>query len=266
MRRRVLAIALVALCSLGALEGRAQSEPSSPWLDQALEAYATALQEGERDTRIAGFGRAQRLFQNAVTAGGQNAALQTNLGNAALLAEQRGHAVLAYRRALLLDADFPRALQNLEHTRSLQPPWVPRPAPAGLFDGFSLYRAIPRAERALAAATAFAVGGLLIGASIRWRRTTLRGAGILAWTAWAILFGATTLERYREDTTAAVVTADEAPARSADSVLAPLAFPEPLPGGTEVDIVERRPPWVRIRLANGRDAWTQESSVTRVEP
>jgi hypothetical protein len=60
------------------------------------------------------------------------------------------------------------------------------------------------------------------------------------------------------------MTADETPARSADSSLAPLAFPDPLPGGTEVTLVEVRSPWSRVRLANGRDAWVAESSVTPV--
>ena len=63
-----------------------------------------------------------------------------------------------------------------------------------------------------------------------------------------------------------MIVVDETPARSADSSLAPLAFPEPLPAGTEVHVAEARSPWARVRLANGRDAWVQESSVTRVEP
>ena len=40
------------------------------------------------------------------------------------------------------------------------------------------------------------------------------------------------------------------------------ALPRELPPPS----AERRPPRVRIRLANGRDAWTQEASATRVEP
>ena len=45
-----------------------------------------------------------------------------------------------------------------------------------------------------------------------------------------------------------------------------LAFPDPLPGGTEVTLIELRSPWARVRLANGRDAWVNESSVTLVAP
>jgi uncharacterized protein YgiM (DUF1202 family) len=37
-----------------------------------------------------------------------------------------------------------------------------------------------------------------------------------------------------------------------------------LPGGTEVRILETRSPWLRVRLANGRDAWVAESALTPV--
>jgi hypothetical protein len=246
----------------------AASEPGAPQatLDQAIESYAAALEEGDRDARLAGFARAERLFANVVDSGAHSAALLTNLGNAALQAEHRGAAVLAYRRALALDADFPRALQNLEHVRTLLPGWVPRPEPAGLLDGFFVHRTFPRADRALAGSIAFAVGGLLIALSIRLRLGVLRAAGWLALLAWALLVGSTWLDGGGEDRRAAVITTDEVAARSADSALAPLALPEPLPAGTEVSLIEQRPPWARIRLANGRDAWVSASSVTAVVP
>ena len=65
---------------------------------------------------------------------------------------------------------------------------------------------------------------------------------------------------------AAVVTANEALAQAADSALAPAALDEPLPGGTEVEIVARRDPWLRVRLANGRDARLPESALSVVAP
>ena len=50
-----------------------------------------------------------------------------------------------------------------------------------------------------------------------------------------------------------------------DSALAPLAFPDPLPAGVEVRLLEARDDWARVRLANGRDVWVRASSVTAVE-
>jgi SH3-like domain-containing protein len=61
-----------------------------------------------------------------------------------------------------------------------------------------------------------------------------------------------------------VITADESRARSADSRLAALAYPEPLPAGVEVEMLEERMEWARVRLYNGRDVWVRGSNVTRV--
>ena len=262
-RLRLLWLA-VALSTAIAVPIAVASADENELLDRALDTYAAALEESDRDTRLAGFAQAERLFASIIDSGVDSAALQTNLGNAALQAEHRGAAVLAYRRALEHDADSARALQNLEHVRTLLPSWVPRPETAGAFDSLLFYRAVPRADRAFAAAVAFALGGALIGLSIRLELGALRAAGVLALVVWALLAGTTWLDREGAEERGAVITADEVAARSADSALAPLAFPEPLPGGTEVVLVEERSPWARVRLANGRDAWVSESSVTRV--
>ena len=61
-----------------------------------------------------------------------------------------------------------------------------------------------------------------------------------------------------------VVVAREVLARAADSVNAPARFGEPLPGGTEVKILEDRGGWLQIGLHNGRNAWVSSSSVERI--
>ena len=235
-------------------------------LSRALDAYAAALEERSRDARLAGFAVAERGFAAAVAAGSHNAALYTNLGNAALQAEHTGRAVLAYQRALHLDADFPRALQNLEHVRTTLPSWVPRPEPAGVLDTFFFYRSFARDTRSFAGAVAFALAGLCSGLAIRTRQGLWRGAAVLCVVAWLGLAGSVWFDARSDEEPHAVLVADEVLARSADSALAALAFPEPLPGGTEVDVLEVRSPWTRIRLANGRDAWVNESSVATVLP
>ncbi len=234
-------------------------------LEEALAIYTRALEEPQRGARLAGFARAERLFARVVASGSHTSDLYTNLGNAALQAEHTGRAVLAYRRALRLDADAPRALQNLEHVRRLLPEWVPRPEPAGVIDTFFFWhRTLPRSDRALAAALCFALACALLAGAIRTRNGALRGAALLLFAGWGLLAGSVALDGAGSAKEDAVITADEAPARAADSALAPLAFPDPLPGGTEVAILERRSPWLRVRLANGRDAWVSESSATVV--
>jgi tetratricopeptide (TPR) repeat protein len=277
-RAQLAAGALLALGVAAAPTAQAQQAPASEavaaaqpkdaeaQLAAALEHYSDALEEPDRSTRLAGFARAERAFARILASGAHSAALYTNLGNAALQAEHSGLAVLAYRRALRIDADAPRALQNLEHVRRQLPEWVPRPEPAGAIDTFFFWhRTLPRAQRMLAASVGFALAGALAAGSIRTRNGALRGAALLVLLGWALLMSSVALDDRDSAARDAVVTLDGTPARAADSALAPLALPDPLPAGTEVSILERRSPWLRVRLANGRDAWVAESSTTRVD-
>ena len=56
----------------------------------------------------------------------------------------------------------------------------------------------------------------------------------------------------------------EVTARSADSPNAPARLTQPLPGGTEVKVIEDRNDWLRVRLYDGRDAWLPATSVRQI--
>jgi hypothetical protein len=263
MKRQVCIAAVV----FAGLFGTAAAEPRSPeeMLGLAVDAYTEGLNTERRDPRLEEFRRSQRLFASVAEQGIETADLYTNLGNAALQGEDLGGAVLAYRRALQLDADHPRALQNLDHARSLLPGWVPRPQPAGVLDSlFFWHRTVPAPLRELLAAGCFALAAVLVGSGVRFRQSALRNAGMLPVMAWLALLGSVLVDPGADGQDDAVVTVSEVVARAADSTLAPSAFPQPLPGGVELRILEERTPWLRVRLANGRDAWLNQSSVTRV--
>jgi tetratricopeptide (TPR) repeat protein len=272
--RSTAVVAMVGVACLLAVQVQAQTPAETAAgptrslgdnLGLAVEAYTQGLNTEHRDPRLEEFRRAQRLFASLAQRGVRTPDLYTNLGNAALQAEDLGAALLAYRRALLLDADHPRALQNLEHARSLLPAWVPRPEPVGVLDSlFFWHRTVPVSVRELLAAGCFALACLLLAVSMRVGQRGLRNAAILPGLAWLAISGAALLDSGRAGGGAAVVTR-EAVARAADSSLAPSAFPQPLPAGVELRILEQRAPWLRVRLANGRDAWLQASNVQRVE-
>ncbi len=221
-------------------------------LEQGLADYAAALREADRGERLARFARAERAF----------ASLWTNLGNAALQAGHVGRAVLAYHRALRLDPDANAARQNLAHVRSRLPAWVPRPADTeGLASGLDPRR-VPAATRLLGAGLAFAVSALFALLYVRRGEGAWRALAGLAAVVWLLVLASLLVGGGAGQADLAVVTADEVQARSADSSLAPLALPEPLPSGTEVRRLELRGDWARVRLANGRDVWVRASSVT----
>jgi len=249
----------------------AQGLPQTPGethelLRRGVQVYAAALETADRGARLEAFRNAERLFAAAASKDRATAELHVNLGNAALAGERLGPAVLAYRRALLVEPTHPRAAQNLDHARSLLPPWVPRPEPAGLVEGSPLLRRLSDPGfLPFAAAGCFAMAALLLAVGIRLDRGGprvwaavfgLAWLGLLAWGAWGPQW---------TDPASAVVIAEEATARSADSALAPSALPQSLPGGAEVRRVESRSPWVRVRLANGRDVWVLESALAFVQ-
>ena len=236
-------------------------------LEAAIEAYATAMDTEERSQRLETFRQSERFFARAIESGAQNAEIYTNLGNAALQGERLGYAVLAYRRALLLDPDYERALQNLDHARGLLPSWVPRRAGGGdAFDSFFAWHStLSVAERNIAAALCFALAVVLIAASIRFESSIPRNVAILPAVVWCALLASLLIDRAAEARGEAVVTVEVA-ARAADSAFAPSLFPAPLPEGTEVRVLENRAPWMRVRLANRRDVWVRESSLAPVRP
>lgn len=229
---------------------------------QAVTAYAHAQDLSDRQARLAGFQRAERLFQGLLEAVPETADLHANLGTAALQAEHLGSAVLAFRRALRLDPDHARALQNLRHARTLLPPWVPRPRQAGVFDDFFFWhQAFSLSERRSAAAISFLLAALGIAATIRWRSALARNVTVLPLLVWVGMVVSLWIQGESSMDRQGVIIARETIARASDSHNAPTRFAQPLPGGAEVEILERRHPWTKIGLANGRNAWIRDSAL-----
>lgn len=261
---RSLALALVAVFAW-TLSAQAQDRDLDADLRDAVTGYGKALDTEDRDLRLEAFRRAERLFASVVESGRANADLYANLGNAALQAENLGQAVLAYRRALVLDPDHDRALQNLGHVRSLAPDWVPRRTSSAFMDSFfGWHRTLSPGERSMAAAVAFLTAALLISLGIGFRSATARNIAILPGLAWCALIASLAFDPAAAQRDDAVITAPEVIARSADSLHAPASFSRPLPMGTELVIVETRDDWLRVSLANGREAWIRRSAAKRV--
>ena len=144
------------------------------------------------------------------------------------------------------------------------PDWVPRPGAAHESGALIFYRRFSPAARAYAAAACFAWAAGCLAVSVRRREGAWRGLALTGGAIWALLVASLVFDAKAETPHRAVVTASEALARSADSRLAALAYPEPLPSGVEVEWLEERDDWVRVRLYNGRDVWLRRSEVTRV--
>ena len=234
-------------------------------LRAAREAYQGALAETDRLRRVRLFEQAADALRPAALANPNAPELQVDWGNAALGAQDRGWAVLAWRRALRADPGNERAERNLEWLRDRLPVWLPRPASAGALDSllFWLDR-LTAAQLLLIGGVGFAIAVLVL---VPWRRRPQPWRRALAAVAAAVWLTATASALLSVNAgDAAVVVLDGATLRSADSVGASPTFANPLPAGTEVAIVEGRARWLRVALADGTQGWLAATSVAKVDP
>jgi tetratricopeptide (TPR) repeat protein len=243
----------------------AANERAEALLTEGVAVYAEAQSLTDRNARIAAFNRAEQLFGEATEHGASNADVHANAGTAALQAERLGPAVLQFRRALEIDPDHERARRNLTHARTLLPAWVPTPEESSIFgDFFFWHRSLSKAERLGTAAGSFLLAALCLAVALVWRSRLARGVAVLPALVWVGLMASLALEAGEHRERSAVITADEVFARASDSANAPTRFADALPAGTEVELVETREHWSRIRLANNRDAWVNRNTVTPV--
>ncbi len=234
-------------------------------LEPARETYQAALAEADRVRRTRLFSQAERKFRMLAGERPDAPELLVDWGNAALGAGDRGRAVLAWRRALAADPGHERAAKNLAWLRDRAPVWLPRPAVGGALDTLLFWRGrLSVAQRHWVGAGAFALGVLLLVPWSRRRAAALRRLAALPLVVWLVSTGSAVLSGDGAD--AAVVLTGGTALRSADSPGAPPAFGNPLPAGAEVAVLESRPGWKRVALADGTRGWLPASAMEAVRP
>ena len=259
------AAVLVVVASLSGLtpESHAATLDGPDELDAARSAYAAALDESAPTARQRRFADAQRRYGQLANAHPTAPELLADWGNAAVGAGDTGTAVLAYRRALLLEPGHDRAMRNLTTLRSSLPDWLPRPQSATAIDSLLFWRSLLSSSgQLLLGGALFALGILLLAPWPGPGRRPMRSGGLacLALCAVVTTFALLTPNPANE----AVVIADETTLHTADSRGAPALLPTPLPAGTEVTILEHRDSWTRISLADGADGWVTAASIDRI--
>lgn len=222
-----------------------QSDPaeSRRLLSQAIDEYQRILREGE----IA------------------NGGLYYNIANAYMLQGDTGRAILNYRRALELTPGDVRVVANLSAARrqvtaQIAPAAERRVLRTVLFWHYDLS---PHTRFAIFAG---AFGAMWILALLRVLsiipRSAWWGVGALA-LLWAAPLASLLVDRSgRAQPIEAVVTASQVIGRKGPGEAAyEPSFAEPLSAGVEVQVVERRPRWILVRLADGRETWAPETAI-----
>lgn len=266
---RDAAALMLCVLSAGSLVGithaRAQDAAAEQKIKRARAAYQAALSESDRDRRRSGFAEAESTLRELAATYADCPQLLADWGSAALLAQEPGRAVLAYRRALQLDPTLSRARRNLSFLRERLPEWLPRPRSGGAVESLLFVNQLlplPHRQLALAASVLVAVA-LLIPWSAR-RRRMLRLLSGLPLAAVALL--GLSLLAERDVSRDAVVVVAGGTLRSADSLGAPPALSRPLPAGTEVVALEPRGDFTRVSLADGQTGWLPTGTLDSVTP
>jgi tetratricopeptide (TPR) repeat protein len=215
-------------------------------------------------------GEARRLYEKSVLrlerivneGGVHNGRLYYNIGNTYFRMRRLGRAILNYRRAELYIPQDPNLQQNLQFARERRRDVIEeRQQTRVLKTLFFWHYDTSRSARARALAVAFAVFWLLAAARLFVRRASLTAlasvAGAVALLA-AVSLGVESAQRQARR--AGVIVAEETVARKGDSRAYEPSFKDPLHEGTEFVLVEQRPEWCHVELADGRRCWLREGT------
>jgi hypothetical protein len=240
----------------------AQDGAAEQKLKQARAGYQESLAQTDRDRRRSGFAQSEALLRELAMTYPDRPQLLADWGNAALLAQEYGRAVLAYRRALRLEPTLSRARRNLSFLRDHQPEWLPRPHSGGAVESLLFWPQLwsaPQQHLGLGAAVLLCAALLGCGLLAGRRRRLLHAAAILpALLAVSLLLS---LLSERDGAKEAVLVVSGVTLRSADSLGAPPAVGHQLPAGTEVTVGEVRGDWTRVLLADGQTGWLATSAI-----
>lgn len=243
-------------------------------LQSAIKNYRHAMQENERDSKLAAFQLAEQQFRQVIATIESeqretlaNANLYLNLGNAALQAEHLGPAIWAYRRALLQRPDHAQAAENLMFARSMLPARFQHSTEAGLVDTLFFWKAfLSESQIRFWAGVWFLLAAIGFAIGITRRKSQLVAVSFVPVAVWALLLISvlgfpSELSRWN-----AVIVSEDVTVRSADSINSPPRLQDPLPGGVEVRVTRERQRWREIEWQAGKTGWVRTTEVAIVSP
>jgi hypothetical protein len=254
-----LALCGIATVLLAAPAAAALSaEQRSTILDEAQSAYDRGVRElPEGGPRARDSFRAAALrYRQLVDDGVVNGAILYNLGNAELQAGALGRAILAYRRAERFMPGDDRLAHNLAHARSLRATSVDASGGRAIAKALLAWHAGTTTRARLhAVAAVYALAWILLFAALARPAPWLRGtAGVLLLVALPLGMSVGA-DLFTDAPAIGVVVAAQTAARKGPGAGFEPQFVEPLPEGTEFDVVARQGDWLEIELPDAKTAW-----------
>ena len=230
-------------------------------LEQANQAFQQALNTTDTEQAQGYYQQAIDAYTQLLNAGVHNAKLYYNLGNAYMLRNDFGRAILNYRRGLQLEPGNSRLQANLRYARSQRLDQIDTSAQQAFMSRLFFWQDDLTLQTQVTVAIALfwvAWAGAL--AHRFWRRGTW--LWLTCGAAFATLLFATSAWMLHARNTATqhgVIVAEEAPVRKGNGDSYALQFPRPLHSGAEFTVLERRGSWLYIQLENGANGWIRQA-------
>jgi len=193
----------------------------------------------------------------------RNAKLYYNLANAYLLKEDIGKAILNYRRAQKLDPADVDINKNLNFARQRRIDQVAVKARKKILQTLFFWHYDFSLRTKLFTACLFFGVSCLALTSILWfgKRTALTAVFVISLVLTIAFAGSVAAQSHHEQSRlCGVVTANSVTARQGDGPNYPASFKEPLHAGTEFDVLQTRPGWLYIALADDSSGWIPASA------
>jgi len=193
----------------------------------------------------------------------RNAKLFYNLANAYLLTENVGKAILNYRRAEQLDGADANIRKNLEFARAQRIDKIaPRTEERVLETLFFWHYDLALHTRFVLSCVLFAAACISVTMMIWLGRSPPKTvvATIAGLLMLCFAVSVAVESRRRVATVCGVITEAQVVARQGDGQGYPQSFKDPLHAGTEFDLLERRPGWLHIKLADDSDGWIPDTA------
>lgn len=266
MERLVLIVSLGILLFTPAISVHAELSKDELYtlFNQANEAFrqANALVADPQTEAL--YEKAILSYEKIINDGGiRNARLFYNLGNAYFLMEDIGKAILNYRRAEQLDGTDANIQKNLEFARAQRIDKIsPRTEERVLKTLFFWHYDFALRTRFVLSCVFFAAVCICVTLMI-WlgRSAPITAVAIIAGLLMLCVVVSAAVEAQQKSTTiSGVITDAEVVAHQGDGKGYPRSFKDPLHAGTEFDLLENRPGWFHIRLADGSNGWITDAA------
>jgi hypothetical protein len=215
--------------------------------------------------------KAQKLYEKAILnyekiiSDGRikNSKLFYNLGNAYILKDDIGRAILNYRRAQRLDKADTNIQKNLAFARSRRIDTVDVRTEERILETlFFWHYDFSIKTKFLLTCICFAIVCMSVTV-ILWRG---KSAGATAMAVICILLTVSFLTsvvleaRTQAHRVCGAITDQQVVARQGDGPNYPESFKDPLHAGTEFDLLEHRSGWFHVRLSDDSDGWIPDNA------